>query len=86
MKDIRVLLLILFLFAGPRVFAQSPCLDCLKTADQQLKACIENAISVEDKNSCEDNQEEQVKKCENSECKIEREDREKSIEAPSEGR
>ena len=83
MKDILVLLLILFLFAGPGVYAQSPCLDCLEAADKELKACIESAISVEDKNSCEDKQEEQAKRCENSECKAERENRETSSDVPS---
>jgi hypothetical protein len=86
MKDILALLLTPLLYTGSSVYAQSPCLECLKAADQEFKACIENAISVEDKNSCEDKQEEQAKRCENSECKVERENRETSSDVPSQGR
>ncbi len=73
------------LFADP-VYAESSCSECLKAADEELRACIENAISVEDKNSCEDKQEEQAKRCENSECKVERENRETSSDTPPQGR
>jgi hypothetical protein len=74
-----------FLFAGP-IYAESGCLECLKAADEELRACIQSAISVEDKNSCEDKQGEQAKRCENNECKVERENREASDDAPSQGR
>lgn len=78
-------LLVQLLFAGP-VYAESGWSECLKAADKEFRVCIENAISVEDKDSCEDKQEEQGKRCENSECKVERENREASGEAPSQGR
>jgi tRNA A58 N-methylase Trm61 len=78
-------LLVQLLFAGP-VYAESRCSECFKAADEEFRACIENAISVEDKNSCDNKQEEQAKRCENSECKVERENREASGEAPSQGR
>ena len=40
------------LLVGAPVFAQSPCVDCLKAAQEQLKQCLGNAISQEDKKSC----------------------------------
>lgn len=86
MKDILGLLLVLLLFAGPPVYAQSLCLECLKAAEKELKTCLENAISVEDKNSCAEKQEEQLKTCEDSECKVERETHETSIDVPSQRR
>ena len=86
MKDSLALLLVLLLFAGPPVYAQSPCVECLKAAEKELKTCLENAISVEDQNSCEDKQEEQLKTCEDGECKLERESRGTSIDVPSQGR
>jgi hypothetical protein len=58
----------------------------MKAADEELKRCMENAISVEDKNSCEDKQEQQLKTCENRECKVERQTRETGTDAPSQGR
>ena len=75
-------LLVPLLFAGP-AYAESGCSECLKAADGELRVCLENAISVEDKNSCEDKQEDQSKMCENHECRVERESREKNVEVPS---
>ncbi len=59
------------LFAAP-LYAQSPCQDCLAAAREELKKCLENAISQEDKKSCADKKEAQAKLCEDGECKIER--------------
>ena len=53
--------------------AQSLCLQCLKAAQEELKKCLEGAISQEDKKSCAEKQEARAKTCENGECKIERE-------------
>jgi hypothetical protein len=78
-------LLVPLLFADP-VYAESSCTECLKAADEELQVCIENAISVEDKNSCEDKHDAQAKRCENSVCKVERENRETSNDTPSQGR
>ena len=44
--------LFLLLFLGFPVYAQSMCVDCLKAAQEELKKCLENAISQEDKKSC----------------------------------
>ena len=60
------------LFLGAPVYAQSLCVDCLKAAQDQLKQCLENAISEEDKNSCAERQQARAKVCENGECEIER--------------
>lgn len=78
-------LLVPLLCAGP-VYAVGGCSECLKAADEELRVCLENAISVEDKNSCQDKQEEQAKRCENSECKVERDNREASRDAPLQAR
>ncbi len=86
MKDILALLLVPLLLAGPPVCAQSLCLECIKAAEKELKTCIENAISVEDKNSCEEKRKEQLKTGEDSECKVERENRETRSDVPSQGR
>ena len=59
------------LLAGAPVFAQSPCADCLKAAQEQLKQCLGNAISQEDKKSCAERQEAKAKICEKGECEIE---------------
>jgi hypothetical protein len=60
------------LLVGAPVFAQSPCVDCLKAAQDQLKQCLGNAISQEDKKSCAERQEAKAKVCEKGECEIER--------------
>jgi hypothetical protein len=61
----------ILLFGAP-VFAQSLCVDCLKAAQEQLKQCLGNAISQEDKNSCAERQLVKGEVCENGECVIER--------------
>ena len=52
--------------------AQSLCLKCLEAAKEELKKCLEGAISQEDKKSCAEKQEARAKTCENGECKIAR--------------
>jgi hypothetical protein len=64
--------LFLLLFLGGPAYAQSPCVECLKAAQEQLKQCLANAISQEDKNSCGERQQAKAKVCENGECGIER--------------
>jgi len=61
----------ILLFGAP-VFAQSFCVDCLKAAQEQLKQCLGNAISQEDKNSCAERQQAKAKACESGECESER--------------
>ena len=60
------------LFLGAPVYAQSLCVDCLKAAQDQLKQCLDSAISEEDKKSCAERQQERAKVCENGECEVER--------------
>jgi hypothetical protein len=65
-----------YLFLGSPVYAQIPpqsrCLDCLEAARNQLKQCLDSAISQEDKKSCAERQEAHAKVCEKGECEIER--------------
>jgi hypothetical protein len=64
-----------FLMLSAPVFAQSIdktlCMQCLTTAKDELRKCLDAAISQEDKKSCRERQETHTKTCEN-ECKIER--------------
>jgi hypothetical protein len=62
------------LFLGSPVYAQSPCSECLKAAEEERKPCIANAISAGDKISCEESQQAHRKVCSNGECKIERDE------------
>ena len=64
--------LFLLLFLGFPVYAQSMCVDCLKAAQEELKKCLENAISQEDKKSCAEKQEARAKVCDNGACETER--------------
>jgi len=60
---------------GTPVYAQinqSLCVQCLATAKEELKKCLDEAISHEDKNSCQEKQTARTMTCENGECKIER--------------
>jgi hypothetical protein len=61
------------LFLGSLVYAQSPCSECLTAIEEELKKCLDNAFSVGDQISCDENQQAHAKACSNSECRIERE-------------
>ena len=50
--------------------AQNLCAQCLKAAQDELKKCLDGAISQEDKKSCMEKQETRTKTCSNGECKI----------------
>ena len=76
--------LFLLIFIGTPIFAESLCLQCLNAAREELKKCLEGAISREDKISCEEKQETRAKACENGECKIERAQSGNKPEGPSE--
>jgi hypothetical protein len=52
--------------------AQSLCTQCIQAAQEEVKKCLESAISQEDKKSCLEKQETRTKACSNGECKIER--------------
>ena len=59
-------------YLGSPVYAQSPCSECLKTAETELKKCLDNAISAGDKISCEESRQGGMKACVKGECTIER--------------
>ena len=75
--DVRLAFSLLFfvMLASP-VSAQSPCSECFNTVQEKLKACLANAISVDDKNTCEENRDEQMKVCKEKDCTAERESKE----------
>jgi hypothetical protein len=62
------------LFLGSPVYAQSPCSECLKAAEEELNKCLVNAISTNDKISCDESKQAHMKACSNGECKIERDE------------
>ena len=51
---------------------QKLCSQCLQTAQEELKKCLDEAISQEDKTSCAEKQDARTKVCQDGECKIER--------------
>ena len=50
--------------------AQSLCTQCIQAAQEEVKKCLDGAISQEDKKSCLEKQETRTKTCSNGECKI----------------
>lgn len=64
--------------------AQSLCTQCIQAAQEEVKKCLESAISQEDKKSCLEKQETRTKTCSNGECKIERAQGRSKGEVPSE--
>lgn len=64
--------------------AQSLCTQCIQAAQEEMKKCLDSAISTEDKKSCMEKQETRTKTCSNSECKIERAQAGSKGEVPSE--
>lgn len=65
-----------FILASSPVSAQSPCAECIKTVHDELKGCLDHAISVDDKNACEENRENGMRACEDKDCMAERESKE----------
>jgi hypothetical protein len=72
MNVLRACVVVSCLLLGAPAHAQHLCEDCLKAAQDQLKQCLESAISAEDKTSCLERQEAKAKTCETGACKIER--------------
>ena len=72
MNVILTVALFSILLLGAPGYAQSPCTDCLKAAQDQLAQCLGEAISQEDKKSCAERQQAKSKVCENAVCVIER--------------
>jgi len=59
---------------GTPIYAQidySLCLQCLESAKKELKQCLEEAITHEDKISCAEKHEARARACEDGECQIE---------------
>jgi hypothetical protein len=79
------IILLCLTFVDPLVFAQSPCPDCFKAAEEAMKSCLANAISVDDQTACKDGRDGELKACNDGECRIEREKREQSTDAPPQG-
>jgi multidrug efflux pump subunit AcrA (membrane-fusion protein) len=52
--------------------AHSLCSLCIKASQEEVKKCLDAAISQEDKKSCLEKQETRAKTCDNGECKLER--------------
>jgi hypothetical protein len=75
MKAKLVFALFPLILLGTPIYAQidqSLCSQCLKTSQKESKKCLDEAISQEDKTSCAEKQDAQMKACEDGECKIER--------------
>ena len=51
---------------------QSLCMQCLEATREELKKCLDAAISREDKKSCLEKQETRASTCDNGECNLER--------------
>ena len=53
----KLVLALFIILLGTPVFAQidqSLCMQCLATAKEELKKCLDEAISQEDKKSCQE--------------------------------
>ena|SRR5512146_339258 len=74
MNGTLVFALFPLLFLGSPVYAQSPCSECFTAAEEGLQQCLDNAISANDKVSCEETRAAQMKVCSHRECKIERDE------------
>jgi hypothetical protein len=69
---------------GAPLYAESLCVQCFDAAKAELKKCLEEAISQEDKISCEEKKEARAKSCEDGECQIERAQSDSKPESSSE--
>lgn len=74
--------LVFLLLLDLPVSAERTCLECLNASQEELIHCLHNAISEEDTLACDERQHEQATSCEDDECKVEREEREKRTELP----
>lgn len=75
MKLKRVIALVPLVLLGTPLYAQIDqklCVECLATAKEELKKCLDAAISQEDKTFCAEKKETRAKACDDGECKIER--------------
>lgn len=81
-----VVFVLLFMLMSDRLAAQSSCANCIKAAQDEYTACINEAISVDDKNGCEEKWDAQMKTCESGECAAERQDLETKPDVQQETR
>ncbi|HAP42033.1 MAG TPA: hypothetical protein DCQ94_20085 [Nitrospira sp.] len=72
---------LLLLLTAP-VTAQSPCSDCFYAAEEEVRKCLQNAISADDKNSCLENRRVRLKACSENQCQTVREET-STTETPS---
>lgn len=63
----------LLLLVAP-ISAQSPCSDCFYAAEEEVRKCLDNAISAGDKNSCLENRRVRLKACSDNQCHAVREE------------
>lgn len=64
----------LMLMLTAPVYAQSPCSDCFYAAEEEVRKCLDNAISAGDRNSCLDNRRVRLKACSDNQCQTVREE------------
>ncbi|MEO8673517.1 MAG: hypothetical protein ABI411_19560 [Tahibacter sp.] len=57
-------------FGSAYVFAESPCIECRKAALLETQACMANAKTDAEKNTCTKRAQELSKSCDNGVCKI----------------
>jgi hypothetical protein len=72
MKITLACALLAILLLGTPLYAQGLCSKCIEASQADLRKCLDEAISQEDKKSCLEKQEKRAKTCEDGECKIER--------------
>ncbi|MBS0172000.1 MAG: hypothetical protein JSR62_16760 [Nitrospira sp.] len=63
----------LLLLVAP-VYAQSPCSDCFYAAEEEVRKCLDNAISSNDRNGCLENRRVRLKACSDNQCQTVREE------------
>ena len=68
---IVVVVFSLLVLQGP-VDAQSLCQPCRDSAREELRKCLEAAISQEDKQWCQKKQDTRIEACEHGECQLEK--------------
>jgi hypothetical protein len=77
------MLLAIMLLCAP-LYAQSLCAKCIEASQAELKKCLDEAISQEDKKSCLEKQEKRAKACDDGDCKIERTQGGSPVDVPPE--
>ena len=64
-------------------YAQSPCSDCFYAAEQEVRKCLDNAISAGDRNSCLDTRRARLKSCSDNQCQALREETSTADQLPA---